>query len=60
MREKIRAALQSVETSMPFLLAIWGHFVLWVASLGLSRLTISKEGSAAVGRECEKTERKQS
>lgn len=46
--------LQSVETSLPFLLAIWGQFVLWVASLGLSRLTMGKEGSAAVGRERER------
>lgn len=46
--------LQSVETSLPFLLATWGQFVLWVASFGLSRLTMGEEGSAAVGRERER------
>lgn len=35
--------LQSVETSLPFLHAIWGQFVLWVASPGLSWLTMGEE-----------------
>lgn len=54
MREEIRAVLQSVETSLPFLHAIRGQFVLWVASPGVSRLTMGEEGSAAVGRERER------
>lgn len=54
MREEIRAVLQSVETSLPFLHAIWGQFVLWVASPGVSTLTMGEEGSAAVGRERER------
>lgn len=49
-----RAVPQSVETSLPFLLAIWGQFVLWVASPGLSRLIMGEEGSAAVGRHGER------
>lgn len=54
MRGEIRAVLQSVETSLPFLHAIWGQFVLWVASPRLSRQTMVEEGSAAVGRERER------
>ena len=46
--------LQSVETSLPFLHAIWGQFVLWVASPRVSRPTMGEEGSAAVGRERER------
>lgn len=58
-REEIRAVLQSVETSLPFLHAIWGQFVLWVASPGVSRLTMGKRrGSAAVGRERERSSAK--
>lgn len=53
-QEEIRAVLQSVETSLPFVLTIWGQFVLWVVSLGLSNLTMGKEGSTALGRERER------
>lgn len=35
--------LQSVETSLSLLLAMWGQFVLSVASLGLSKLTMGEE-----------------
>lgn len=54
-QEEIRAVLQSVEISLPFLLTIWGQFVLWVASLRLSKLTMDDEGSTALGRERERT-----
>lgn len=52
-REEIRAVLQSVETSLSFLHAIRGQFVLWVASPEVSTLTMVRTGSAAVGRERE-------
>lgn len=44
-REEIRAAPQQ-RTSMPFGLAIWGQFVLWVALPGVSEATIGKDGES--------------
>lgn len=44
-REEIRAAPQQ-RTSMPFGLAIWGQFVLWVALPGVSAATIGKDGES--------------
>lgn len=54
MQQEIRAVQQSVETSLPFLHAIWGQFVLWVASAGLNRLTMGEKGSTALGLERER------
>lgn len=48
--KEIRAALQR-RTSMPFRLAIWGQFVLWVALPGASAATIGKDGESTGRRE---------
>lgn len=49
--------LQSVEASLLFLHAIWGQFVLWVASPGVSTMTMGEDGKS-IGR-CGGQQRKQ-